>query len=172
MQNQFSNFSTVVVDYQTKINDIESKLDDLENRSRRNNLVFDGVEEDTNETREMTENKLRGILVSKLQIETTNCTIERAHRVGGKARSRSKPRTIVAKFANAKTCSAILKGKKKFMGSNVHVYMCGRISPKRLWQNVRSYYHECKKRGEMIVGILDMINWLLAQGERMCQVHS
>ena len=42
------------------------------------------------------------------------------HRIG-KNVSRSQPRAIIAKFSNFKTCSEIIKEKKRLMGSKIYV---------------------------------------------------
>ena len=45
-----------------RIDELEQKTDDLQNRSRRNNLCFDGVKEDVNEQWPVSERKIRDIL--------------------------------------------------------------------------------------------------------------
>ena len=62
-----------------KLKDLENKTDDLENRCRRNNLCFDGVREEANESWSTTENKIKEIISTKLNIQTDEFTIERAH---------------------------------------------------------------------------------------------
>ena len=60
--------------------ELKEQLRIQEDRSRRNNIRVDGIEEDENETWENTENKLRSFLYNKLDI-TNELFIERAHRV-------------------------------------------------------------------------------------------
>ena len=61
------------------------KADDLENRSRRNNLCFEGIEESfKNESWEESEDKVKSLIATKLNLNTENIVIERAHRVGRK----------------------------------------------------------------------------------------
>lgn len=62
-------FSDAMNEATAKINDLDNKADDLENRSRRNNLRFDGIPENMNETWQDTEDKLKEILSSKLELE-------------------------------------------------------------------------------------------------------
>ena len=70
-----------------------------EDRSRRNNIRVDGIEEDENETWENTENKLRFLLYGELEI-TDELYIERAYRIRRResvnANSNNTPITIVA----------------------------------------------------------------------------
>ena len=79
--------------------ELKEQLRIQEDRSRRNNIRVDGIEEDENETWENTENKLRSFLYDKLEI-TDGLYIERAHRVrrreGVKFNSNNTPRTIIS----------------------------------------------------------------------------
>ena len=103
-----------------KMKDLEEKIDDLENRSRRNNLCFDGIKEEANESWSTTEKKIREIISTKLNIKTDEYTIEKAHRVG-KRDTTGKPRPIVTKFNNYKLKESIMKNKKGLKGTNIYV---------------------------------------------------
>lgn len=102
------------------LNEIRDKADDLENRSRRNNLCFDGIPEQQQESWDDCEARIQELINNKLGIETP-CIIERAHRVGRKQAGRSRPRTIVAKFLSYKAREAILKARKNLKGTNIYV---------------------------------------------------
>ena len=56
----------VTEDFVTKT---KKKLSDLEDRSRQNNLRFDGFQEETNETREESESIITDFVKEKLGIE-------------------------------------------------------------------------------------------------------
>ena len=89
---------------------IKKKLADLEDCSRRNNLLFDGFQEETNETWEETESIITDFVKEKLGIEE-DILIERAHCTGKIQRNdgtRNRKRTIVVKFLNFKDKSRIL----------------------------------------------------------------
>ena len=103
-----------------KMKYLEEKADDLENRSRRNNLCFDGIKEEANETWLTTEKKIKEFMSTKLNIQTDEYTIERAHRVG-KQDTTGKPRSIVAKFNNYKLKESVMKNKKSLKGTNIYV---------------------------------------------------
>ena len=60
-------------------NEVSKKLIELEDRSRRNNLHFDGLMEDPNETWDDCERKVQDFLLNKLNIEG-NIEINRCHR--------------------------------------------------------------------------------------------
>ena len=119
-ESKISSYDGKVKAVNEKVKDLEDKTDDLENRSRRSNLCFDGVIEDLNESWSTTEKKVREILSTKLKIETTEYTIERAHRVG-KKNATGKPRSIVTKFNNFKVKENILRNKKGLKGNNIFV---------------------------------------------------
>ena len=77
---------------------LREKLRDIEDRSRRDNLRVDGLQEVENKTWEKTEKILKSMIQEKLETEDVN--IERAHRMGNT--SNIKPRTVVAKFSTFK----------------------------------------------------------------------
>ena len=88
----------------------KKKLADLEDRNRRNNLRFDGFQEETNETWEESESIITDFVKEKLGIEE-DILIERAHCTGKIQRNdgtRNRKRTIVVKFLNFKDKSRIL----------------------------------------------------------------
>ena len=109
-----------VKEVKVQIEDVGNKLDDLENRSRRNNLRFEGIPESPNETWQESESKVKHLISSHMPEVGTDFVIERAHRVGT-PRSDSKPRKIVARFLNYKDREAVFKAKKKLHGTNMFV---------------------------------------------------
>ena len=73
---------------------LREKLRDIEDRSRRDTLRIDGLQEVENETWEQTEKILKSMIQEKLEIEDVN--IERAHRVGNN--SNTWPRKVFLIF--------------------------------------------------------------------------
>ena len=96
---------------------LREKLRDIEDRSRRDNLRIDGLQEVENETWEQTEKILKSMIQEKLEIEDVN--IERAHRVGNT--SNTSPRTVVAKFSSFKGKQLVLSAAKKLKGQNIYI---------------------------------------------------
>ena len=91
-------------------NIVIEKLAELEDRSRRNNLRFDGILEDAGETWEDSEDKVRSFLQNKLDLKD-EVKIERAHRSGKKTRrdqTLNDKRTVIVKFLNFKDKQNIL----------------------------------------------------------------
>ena len=100
-----------VWDYQIDPDYIQYKLVELEDRSRRNNIRIDRIEEAEGETWEISETKATKVFKEKLGIEK-EIIIERAHRTkrNYKDKDTKRPRTIVLRLENFKDKSIILKG--------------------------------------------------------------
>lgn len=86
-------------------NENSSKLDQLEGQSRRQNLKFYDIEEADNETWEQSEEKVRQYIKTELEIDDSNISIERAHRLPGKY----KPRPVIVKLSFYKDKDKIIK---------------------------------------------------------------
>ena len=109
-------------DYQIDPDYIQHKLIELEDRSRRNNIRIDGIEEEEGETWEISEAKATKVFKEKLGIEK-EIIIERAHRTkrNYKDKDKKRPRTIVLRLANFKDKNIILKSVNKLKGSDVYI---------------------------------------------------
>ena len=68
-----------VKEVKVQIEDLGNKLDDLENRSRRNNLCFEGIPESPNETWQESESKIKHQISSHMPEVGTDFVIERVH---------------------------------------------------------------------------------------------
>ena len=71
--------------------EIRRNLVDLEYRSRKNNLGILSIKEDHQELWEECENKIYDLLEEKLDMDTSNITIERAHRLEKNRTGNSSP---------------------------------------------------------------------------------
>ena len=100
--------------------EIKNKLVDLEDRSRRNNLRINGIKEGKNETWEECEERVNCFLEEKLDMDTSEIWIERAHRVGEKKRGQE--RQIVVQFNSYKNKLDILRNCKKLKGTNFSIF--------------------------------------------------
>ena len=107
--------------YQIDPDYIQLKLIELEDRSRRNNIRIDGIEEEEGEVWEIFQAKATNVFKKKLGIEN-KIIIEGAHRTKRNYRNEDKkrPRTIVLRLANFKDKN-ILKNVNKLKGSDVSV---------------------------------------------------
>ena len=75
------------------LNDVSSKLIELGDRSRRNSLRIDGIEETPNETWEDCEIKIQELIKNKLKINE-HIEIDRCHRLL-KKKNQNRQRTII-----------------------------------------------------------------------------
>ena len=100
--------------------EIRRKLVDLEYRSRRNNLRILGIKEDRSERWEECENKVCNLLEGKLEMDTSNTSIERAHHIGEKLNE--KERAIVVQFSFYKDKINILRNRKKLNGTKISIF--------------------------------------------------
>ena len=96
---------------------LKGKLRDLKDRSRRDNLRFDGVGEYENELWNVTEEVLKDFLFEHLSLR--NIKSERAHRTGEWKEDTS--RTIVAKFSSYKTKELILKNARELKDMSYYI---------------------------------------------------
>ena len=106
---QLHDLSKQMTDLQTKVNnltkenkELKQKCEKLESQSRRENLIFHGINEEPKETWNDTEKKVRTVLKEKLNIDNAEdqeaVSIERAHRLPTK--DRNKPRPIIFLLQN------------------------------------------------------------------------
>ena len=110
-----------IYDYQIDPDEVQKKLTDLEDRSRRNNLRIDGVEEENGESWDDCERKVKEIFMNKLELEN-DIIIERAHRAGkSKYGKKDQPRTIVCKLLSYKDKVKVLQNCKKLKGSHIYI---------------------------------------------------
>ena len=126
-------------------NDVSKKLIQLEDRSRCNNLRFDGLTEDPNETWDNCERKVQDVLLNNSNIEG-NIEIDRCHRFG--KRRGSHPRMIVYRFLRFKDKQKILQNAKKLKDTGIFICedLCSDTMElrKTLWEKVLEYRRQAK----------------------------
>ena len=69
-----------VKEVKVQIEDLGNKLDDLENRSRRNNLCFEGIPESPNETWQESESKIKHLISINMPEGGTDFSSSHHHR--------------------------------------------------------------------------------------------
>ena len=124
---------------------VTNKLIELEDRSRRNNIRIDGIEDDQNETWDSCEEKVQKLIKEKLGLKN-EVEIERCHRMKKKNKDqsnnerRSRPRTIVCKLLRFKDKQKIIQNSKKLKNTGIFVYedFCKDTMDlrKQLWEKV------------------------------------
>ena len=117
LQDKNANYSSESMDkIKEKMQQIENSIDYLEYHSRRNNVIFNGVDECVKGTWQDSEKKVLDIIEKTMDLR--DITIDRAHRIG-KARSQARP--IVVKFLNYKDREQVLKSGKCLKGTPINV---------------------------------------------------
>ena len=101
-------------------NDISSKLIELEDRSRRNSLHIDGIEETPKVTWENQEIKIQELIKKNLKINE-HIEIGRCHRLS-KIKNQNCPRTEICRIINFKEKQKILKITKLL--KNTGIFIC------------------------------------------------
>ena len=114
-------------------NEVSKKLIELEDRSRRNNLRFDGLTEDPNETWDDCERKVQDVLLNKLNFEG-NIEIDRCHRFG--KRRGSRPRMIVCRFLRFKDKQKILQNAEILKDTGIFIYEDFCSDTMELWKSL------------------------------------
>ena len=117
----------------------------LQNRSRRNNLRIDGLQETPNETWKTCEEKVQEILKNNLGF-ATEVEIDRCHRVKSRNQSgqhQGRPRTIICRFNKFKDKQQILNNAKKLRDTGIYIYEDFSKDTmdlrKTLWEKVLQY---------------------------------
>ncbi len=94
---QVNNLSTIVKEVKKEKNDLKQKVIELEDRSRRDNLVIEGLEDSEKEGPAMCEKKARTFMKETLDIDRADdLVIGRVHRMG--QYNKDKPRATIVKF--------------------------------------------------------------------------
>ena len=124
---------------------VTNKLIELEDRSRRNNIRIDGIEEEQYETWDRCEEKVQKVIKDKLGIED-EVEIDRCHRMkkSGKDRSNNErnslPRTIICRLLRFKDKQRIIQSSKKLKNTGIFIYedFCKDTMDlrKQLWEKV------------------------------------
>ena len=101
----------------------DGKMEYLENQSRRNNIRVNGIPEETDETWDDVERKVKVLVKETLGVD--NIEIERAHRVESRKKAPrgavgNKPGTIVAKLRDWKQRELILRKARQAKPAGVY----------------------------------------------------
>ena len=103
----------------------------LENRSRRNNIRFDGQAQGQGEDWHGSERKIKTVIKEKLGTE--NVKIECAHKIGKEERDDpSQKRSIIAKFLNYKDKEKVLREKRYCKLLDERLYINDDISEEKI----------------------------------------
>lgn len=128
---------------------LSEKSDYNESQSRRNNLIFDGIQESESETWSDSEAKVKKLLSEKLGIDHQKIELERAHRTGKTSSEATRPRPIVAKFLRFKDKQEVLSNAKKLAGTNIYINEDYPEAVRQKRKDLLPAMKEARKRGDI-----------------------
>ena len=99
---------------------IQIAMDDIEQYSRRNCLIFKGMQEQE-ESHENTDLIVVDICRKNLGVNLSRGDLDRTQRLGRKRSSTDKPRPIIVKFVNYHDRDDVFKSKRKLKGSSISI---------------------------------------------------
>ena len=104
---------------------LENKMAYQEGQSKRENLIFYGLPEITDETWDMSERDVRSLLTDKMGLDHAEddnvISIERAHRLGRRRQQQDQPRPVVVKFSRYKHRQVVWNNRSKLKDTNYRV---------------------------------------------------
>ena len=133
---------------------LRDKCTYLENQSRRNNIRIDGIPEETDETWDQMESKVKEAIEQKLQIQSVS--IERAHRIG-KRRSDGKPRTVICKLYDWKLKERLLKDARRKKPDGLFIKEDFADQTMKTRKALMPRLLEAKKQGKIAYFIVDKL---------------
>ena len=101
-----------------EVKNLEKKADDQEQYSRRNCLLIHGLTETKTED---TDEMVLDVINNKLNIEMSQISIDRSHRLGKRKGPGQKPRAIIVQFTRYKDRHHVFTNKKLLKGSGISV---------------------------------------------------
>lgn len=103
------------------------RVDHLDDKSRKNNLIIEGLEEMGKENAEQTHETVKKVFVDRLAIRNP-IAIDKVHRMGSaltkneaNATRPNRPRPIIVKFSSNAERQSVLQNAKKLKGTNVYI---------------------------------------------------
>lgn len=132
----------------SQVHFLDSKVDDLENRSRRSNLLIEGLPRLPNETPEQCEKAVCDLFKEKFDL---NVGIDRAHRLNGKPKS-----PVIVCFSSYKDKVKVLKEKsKKLKDTDVFMFEDLSARVREIRKKLLVHLKEAKKANKKAIMIYD-----------------
>ena len=142
---------------ESNLSEMERKFDDMEARSRRNNLVFHGIEPQSNqESWADCEKTVKKMMSEKLGIHVASVEIERAHRLHATRDQRTAP--IIVKFASFKDRENVLRQKHKMKGTKCYINEDFTLRVRKIQKSLVPFMKEERRKGNRANIVYDHIN--------------
>ena len=122
LENKVSDVESENARLSLRLKETSDKLLYQESQSKRNNLIFHGIQETPKETWEDIETKVRNVLETEMGIDDVDdIAIERAHRTNY-GKKEGQPRPVIVKFLSFKDREAVFKEKLHIQNKAVMVF--------------------------------------------------
>lgn len=118
--NKLKKLEMEILKSKEELDKMATKLDFIENQSQRNNLIVDGIPEERGESWDVSEKKIKDMMVSKMGLNDNNIEIERAHRIG-QHQEGGRPKQIIVKLLRFKDKQTIFSSAKKLKGTRIYI---------------------------------------------------
>ncbi|XP_077550567.1 uncharacterized protein LOC144163644 [Haemaphysalis longicornis] len=117
-ENRLANIETSVGKHDYELTALARQLDELENRSRRNNLIVRGIEEEESEDEAVLLRKVNDEIFGNV-LGTRLSSIERIHRLGKKMPEKDRP--VILKVSDFRDKMRVLKNCPKLKGTQFSI---------------------------------------------------
>lgn len=145
---------TKITNLERTVLQLERKLVDLEDRSRRNNLIVFGMQENEDET---PESLAKGVTESVFQktLGVTVTSVERIHRMGRK--QADKPRPVILKLIDHREKINVLKNCHKFKGGRISVSEDFSVTTRQIRKHLWESTSDARSAGSKVRLVYDKI---------------
>lgn len=103
-----------------KIKELESKIEVLERQTRKNNVIYFGIEEVEDENIKTLEQNIINVITKKQEVNLNQTEINNVYRIG-KINNERQPRPVIVSLTNFKRKTEILSSRAKLRGSDIFV---------------------------------------------------
>lgn len=140
-----------------KIEMMGKQVDDLQCRSKRNNLLFYGMDREEDETNERCEQRLQDLFTDKLEL-AENVEFDRVHRISSKPNS-----PLIARCVFYKDKVKVLKAKRNLKGSNIFIGEDFSTAVRDIRRKLTQFMKEKRNGGHKVSMVYDH---LIVDGEK------
>lgn len=119
VQQELSITRQSLIRVEQEASELRARLDEGEDRSRRDNLLFYGLSDVSDENAHQSEEKIIAMARDKLDVHLSSGDIARAHRIGKYVAGKNRP--LIAKFCSSKSKVILLSKKSTLRGSGLGI---------------------------------------------------
>lgn len=121
----------------------------LESQSKKNNIIIDGVPEESSESSQVTEAKVKQLLVNKLDLDPKSIEVEYAYRKGKFEEQANRPRPVFMRLLCLKDKEEILRRGKKLKGTKIFINEDFTDNVRQKQMELRPKLKEARDKGQI-----------------------